>query len=118
DLDGEAGALARGGCEFHIAANLLDVRADHIHPHTSAGDRGHFLGRGEAWPEDKLTDLLIRHACELFFRRQSVRYGLLPDPLDIDAAAVIADLDDDVPALVEGVQQDRSHFGLALREPL
>ena len=58
-------------------------------------------------------DLLIRHLGELRFACQTTVDDLLFDPVDIQAAAIILDPDNDMAALVIGVQSYRPGFRLA-----
>ena len=46
-------------------------------------------------------------------RRQAIGDGLLADPLEIEAAPVVGDADEDVPAFVIGVECDGAGFRLA-----
>ena len=59
-------------------------------------------------------DLLIRHRGQLGLGRKAVLDTALRLILSsVQAATVVADLDDDVAALVIGVEGDRALFGLA-----
>ena len=70
----------------------------------------------------KRCNLPVAHARELGVGRQPLRQHLGADLVHRQAAAVIGDLDDDVAALVEGVQRDAAAFrlahGAALGRPL
>ncbi len=76
-----------------------------------AGDLG---GGGEARREDELADLRIGQALGVGLAHEAVVDRLLLDALDVEAFAVVGDLDDDVAALMIGGEPDRSGLGLAL----
>ena len=77
-----------------------------------------FCGGGEAGREDELLDLRFRHLVELGLGREPVGQRLVPDPLDVEAAAVVGDADDDVAALVIGGQADDALLRLAGGDPV
>jgi len=115
DLDDEGGALAELRLELDGAADLLDVRTDHVHAHTTARDAGH-LGCGrETCLKDELHHLLVGHGRDLGLGRQLVGHGLGADLVERQALPVVGDLDDNVAALVEGVERDAAGLGLARR---
>ena len=113
DLDGEGRAAPFLRDELDRAADLLDVGLDHVHADAPARDRGHLLRGGEARGEDEAQHLALAHLRELGFGREAVGQRLGADLLDRQAAAVVADLDDDVPAFVIGVEQDAPRLRLA-----
>ena len=118
DLDREGRALAHLRLDVHRAADLLDVGPHHVHADAPARDAGHNLGRRKTRPEDETQGLLVRHILELGLRRQAVLQGLLLDPVDVDAGPVVLDLDDDVAALVIGVQHHLADLRLVRRQAL
>src|SRR6185437_16139490 len=113
DLDGEGRALAGHALEVYRAADLLDVGLDHVHADAAAGDGGNGGGGGEAGAEDEALDLVVGYCGQFGLGRQAVGDRLGADPVDREAAAVIRDFDDDLAALVEGVQGDMPDFRLA-----
>src|SRR6185437_9561688 len=113
DLDDEERPLAVLGLHLYRAADLLHVAAHHVHADAAARDAGHRAGGRETRLEDEVVDLLLAHGVEIALARQAHHRRLALDALGIEAAAVIADLDDDVAALVIGVERDRAGLGLA-----
>ena len=118
NLDGEAEALALHRLHVDAAADLIDVVANHIHADAAAGHAGDLLGGREAGREDELLDLGFRHLVELGLGDEPVGQSLFLDPLDVEAAAVIGDADDDMPALVIGGQPDDALLRLASGDPV
>ena len=66
--------------------------------------------------EDQVDQLAVGHAGGLLGRDQLGPDGLVADALRVDAAAVVGDLDDDLAALVEGVQEQPALGRLAPRD--
>ena len=118
DLDDEAGALAALELELDRTADLLDVGAHDVHAHAAPRDRGDDGGGGEAGLEDELRDLLVGERGRLGLAAHAVLDGLLLDLVDVETAAVVRDLDDDVAAFVEGVEVDAARLGFAGRTAL
>ena len=109
------------GDRLHVdrAADLLDVGAHHVHADAAAGDVGDLGGGGEARREDELVDLRVRQLVgDSASGDEPLRDRLGPDPRDVEAAAVVGDLDDDVAALVIGREADAASLRLAGGEPL
>src|SRR6185312_9105541 len=118
NLDDEFRALAEPGAQFDRAADLLDVAAHDVEADAAARDvRDRLRGR-EARAEDELLDLLLGHRRELGLGGEPVGNGFLADAVGRNAAAVIADLDDDVAADVMRVERDGAGLGLAGGQPL
>ena len=113
NLDRDRRALAECALQIDRAADLLDIGADDIHADAATGHARHLSGGREAGLEDVLIDLLIRHLRDLGLGRETVLQHLLLDIDRIEPFAVIADLDQDVAALVIGVKDDGAGFGLA-----
>jgi hypothetical protein len=90
------------------AADLIDVVAHHVHADAAAGHAGDLCGGREAGRENELLDLGFRHLVELGLGDKPVGQSLFLDPLDVEAAAVIGDADDDMAAFVIGGQPDDS----------
>ena len=113
DLDDELGATPLHRGQLDGAADLLDVGTHHVHADATAGDRRHGRRRREAGLEDVLLDLLLAHRIELGLACNPVLDALLLDLFGGQAFAVIRDLDDDVTALVEGIEGHGPDLGLA-----
>jgi hypothetical protein len=80
------------------AAQRLDAALDDVHADAAAGQVGHLLGGREARLEDELVDLPSDsdwRSCD-----QPLLDRLLQDALAVEAAAVVAHLDDDAARLV------------------
>ena len=90
------------GLQVDRAADLLDIAAHDVHADAAAGNAGHLRGGGKAGRENEIADLRFGLGRELGFAGEPVLDGLGPDAGEIEAAAVVGDLDDDVTALVAG----------------
>ena len=113
NFDDEGRTTAFNRFQFHRTADLFDVGPDHVHPHTTTGNRCHLFCCREARLENELVDLLIRHVFQFAFGHNAVGQRLFLDPRDIKATAIIGNLDNDVPAFMIGVQGYRTGFALA-----
>ena len=104
-LQPEGCALARdrvsdadGGLQAMQYA-LHDVHAD-----AAAGDFGDLFGRAESGAKDEVESLGFGEPRGFFRRRQAKFDGLCANLLRVDAATVVGDFDDDLVAVVIGVQ--------------
>jgi hypothetical protein len=79
DLDGEGGAAPLDGDQVHLAADLLDVGADHVHADTAAGEVCDRLRGGEARCEDEAVNLGVGQARHVSRADQALGDGLVPD---------------------------------------
>ena len=113
NLDCEGGAPAGHGLQLDGAADLFDVGAHHVHADAAARNAGHLLRRREPGFENKLLDFHIAHALQLGLAGKAVFEDLGRDSFGIETPPVVGDLDDDVAALVVGVEPDRAGFRLA-----
>ena len=118
NLDGEGGAGAGDGFQIDRAADLLDIAAHDVHADAAAGNAGDLRGGGEAGREDEIADLGVGFGRHLGFAGEALLDGLGADAREIEAAAVVGDLDDDVAALVAGGKPDRALWRLARRKAL
>jgi hypothetical protein len=101
------GTLAEAANHVHCSADLLDIRADHIHANAPPGNIGDGLGRGKAGLEDQIQRFPVAQLSSLFGGKQSFVNGFLFDPRHVDACAVVADFYVDLAALVVGPQGKR-----------
>src|SRR5690606_40308142 len=108
--DHHPGAAAGVALQLHLAAQGLDVPAHHVHAHAAARQVGDLVGGGEAGLEDQVPDLRV---AGIVGNRQATFGGLGQDLVAGEAAAVVGDLDHDVPALVRGGQGDGAGLVLA-----
>ena len=118
DLHLDGGARARAALDRHRAADLLDVGPHHVHADAAAGEVRHLVRRREAGQEDQVDQLALAQAVGLLGGDELGLDRLVADALRVDAAAVVGDLDDDLAALVEGVQRQPAFGRLAPRQPL
>ncbi|MCY1415636.1 hypothetical protein D9M71_311270 [compost metagenome] len=84
-----------------MAAHGLDVAAYHVHAHTAPGHVADLLGGGEAGSEDQLPDLVVRHVVG---HSQALTACLGQQFVAVETGTVVADLDQDVAALMLGGQ--------------
>src|SRR5262249_49400525 len=119
DADPRRGPQADGALQVDRAADLLDVGLHHVHADAAPREGRHGLGRREARQEDQAHERVGAHPGGLLGGEQALLQGPVLDPLGVDAAAVVADLDVDLPAFVVGPQPDaplrRLAGGQALR---
>ena len=118
DLDVDRGALAGGGLDVDQAAHPFDVGAHHVHADAAAGDVGQLLGGREAGVEDQLGGLLVADALGVRLAQQAERLGLAPDPLQVEAAAVVGDRQGDVAPLLRRRDPDAAARRLARLDAL
>ena len=97
--------------DLHVAAELVDVALDHVHADAAAGHVADHVGGGEAGREDQVEDASSDSSSSGADQAALARLG--EDPVALEAAAVVADLDHDVAALVIGVELDDAVRGLA-----
>ena len=116
DREGRAGADR--GFEVDGAADRVDIGLDDVHADAAAGDAGDGIGGREAGAEDEFVDLRVGHSVEIGLAGEPGLGGLAADPVGVETAPVIGDLDDDVAAFVIGGDGDRALFGLAGGTPL
>ena len=110
----QRGSLAHVRVDLHLAADLLDVGAHHVHAHAAAADVGHGRGGRKAGQENQLQQFPLALMRGAFRGNQPALDGLLADLFNGDAGPVVGDLDDDVAALLRGPQLERS-FGVLAR---
>ena len=109
----QRGSLARARVDFHFAADLLDIGANHVHAHAPAADVGHGRGGRKAGHKNQLQQLPLTLARCALRGNQPALHGLLADFFYGDAGPVVVDLDDYVAALLRGPQLERSFRVLA-----
>src|SRR5262249_54938144 len=113
NLDGEGRSTVPYRFDIDEASDLIDVGAHHIHADAAAGDIGDLVRGRESRREDELLDLALGEVLGLRFRYQAVGNGFGLDPLDVEAASIVGNLDDDVATFVTGGKDDGATLGLA-----
>src|SRR5690606_28465532 len=88
---------------------------DHVHPDSTAGQVGDFVGGGKARLENQPVDLPVRQF--VLLADQAPLHGFFADAVPLQAAAVIGDFNDDAAGVVVGIETDRALGGFALLQP-
>src|SRR5260370_22195737 len=97
----------------HSPTDLLDITAHDVHSDASAGNARYLCGGGEAWSEDKVVDFGLWFRRDLGFACETGFECLGPDARGVEAAAIVGNLNHDVPALPRRSQPARTLAGLA-----
>src|SRR5260370_28918006 len=105
--------MAHSGLYVYGAANFFDVRLHYSHANAAAGDVGYLLRGGESGEEDQIEHFPLGHACRLFGGDYSALDCLLADAFSVQAGAIVADLDIDLPPFVKGAQNQASASSFA-----
>ncbi len=104
NLYSDCRASAEAGLNVDGTADLLNVRLHHIHADTASGDVGHFFRRGKSGKKNQVEDLPLRHAGCLFGGNHGAFDRLLANAFDVQAGAIVTDLDDNLPPFVKRAQ--------------
>ena len=99
------------GTNLDTTSGRLDARTNGVETDATTGDVRHELRRREAGPEDQLECLVVVEVVDIDASPDRLR----PHPLDVDAAAVVADGDDDLRSELHRVQSHRRLCRLARR---
>ena len=102
DLDG--GSLAGGGMDIDGAADFFDVGLHHVHADAPSGNIRHFFGGRKTRKENEIENIAVLHACRLLGREHAAFDCGPPDAVQVQAGAIVGDFDVDLPAFVEGAQ--------------
>jgi hypothetical protein len=102
----------------HCALELVKNAPHDVHADASAGYFGDFRGGAEAWLENQVERFLVGKTGSFVGRDEALLNRLLADKRGVNAAAIIAHLDDDLRALMEGVECYGAARGLARSETL
>src|SRR5579885_2056820 len=113
-LDVEGGSPARLRREFNVAAQVVDVAPDDVHPHAAPGDVADLRGGGKTGLENEILDLRRRQL--LVLRHQTVFPRLGQYPFRVQPGAVVADPDDDVAPLLMRADLDEPLRRLVSRQ--
>ena len=117
NLNGEGRAHFRDRLQLHGAADLLHIGAHHVHANAATGNAGNARCRRKPRRKDQIADFRIGFCRKLAFAQQAVLKRERTDPFDIETAAVIGNLDDNVTALMAGRQPNLADTRLAGRDP-
>ena len=109
-MDAERGALARLGGDADTSADGGGFALDHVHADTATGQAGQACG-GETGNEDQVGEALVVGV--LVGGYQAGFDGVGADAREVEASAVVAELDHHVVAFVGHLEGDLAEFGLA-----
>ena len=117
NLDGEFGPDSRNRLQVDGATDLLDVGPHHVHADAPAGNTGHSRRGGKAGDKNEIADFRVGLDCQLSFSGETLFECFGSDARNIEATAVVSNLNDDVPTLMKRVEPDRSRRGLSRGKP-
>src|SRR5271170_6826153 len=109
DSNGAAHTLLGGN--LHVAAQIVDIPAHHVHSDPASGNIAHLLRGRKTRHENQVVDLLIAQV--LILRNQRALSSLLQNLRFIESGAIVAHFDDDVAALMKCRKLERAAFVLA-----
>src|SRR5208337_4274968 len=114
----DAGALAQGAGDVDGALEAVEDGAHNVHADAAAGDFGDLGSGAETGLENEIEDVLRVEALSVFGFQQAVVNGLVANEVEIDAAAIVADFDDHLCALMIGIEKNGAASGLSRIEAL
>src|SRR5579872_5603193 len=117
NLYGECRSYVRPRLQFYGAADLLHIGADHVHADSTPGNASDGGCGRKAGRKDQVADFRIRLGGQFALAQQTLFQREGADPLNVETAAVIGNLDDDVAALVAGRQPNPAGSWLAGCKP-
>ena len=88
-------------------------RADHVHADAAPGDFGDFGGGAKAGFENEIESVLFAEALRFFSFDDDLFHGARAKKSKVDAAAIVADFDDDLSALMIGIEINGPARGLS-----
>src|SRR5690606_23317240 len=109
--DQEAGALPLFRLDAHRAAELLDLRMDHVHADAATGNLRDALCGGETGLENELQDFMIGQRG--VGGHQATVDRLAPDRLGVDTGAIVAQGQPDLAAFARQIEANVPLLGLA-----
>src|SRR4051812_1575418 len=115
NCDRERAPLPGDRIDVDRATDAFDICPHDVHADAATGDARHRRGRREPGREDEVRDRPVVHSVELRDCREAVFDRLLAYAFEVDAGAVVGDLNDDAAVLVAGTQTQRSLRRLAGR---
>jgi hypothetical protein len=95
---------------------FVDIGLDDVHADAAAGDVGDFFGGGKSGKKNQVHAFALAHARSLLRRDQSLFDCFAANSVAVETAAVVGNLDDDLPAFVIRAQQKAPFGGLADRD--
>src|SRR5262249_14548785 len=114
----DRGALSQSALNCHRAADLFDVGPHDVHSDAPPGELGDFVRGRKTGQEDQVYQFAVVQPVGLFRGYQLGFDCLGADTLRVDSPAVISDLDNDLAALVEGIEGEPAFRRLAAGSPL
>ncbi len=97
----------------HRSLEPMQYALHDVQTNAPAGDFGDLIRRAESWTEDEIQNVCFAEPVGLFRLQETSFDGSVLDFLGIDAAPIVTDLDDDLIALVVGLETDGSMSWLA-----
>src|ERR1700689_2948094 len=94
--------------DFYRTIQLLQVGADHIHPHTAAGKICSLFGGAESGKKNEVKNLSGAQAPQPLRSHKAFFDRFAPDSFGIDPRAIVRDADYDLIALLTSLQLDRA----------
>src|SRR5580704_19193334 len=86
------------------ALQAVEHGANYVHTDAAAGNFGNFGGSAESRFEDQVQKIVFIGALNVLCLQQAVSYRLFANAIEIHAAAIVADFNNDLRALVIRVQ--------------
>ena len=96
-------------------AKLFDIGAHDVHADAAPRDCGHRIAARQAGVEDEVELGGMIHRGGLAGGQDLLRPGLLDQSIDVDAAAVVGDFDEDLVARLTRGDDQAARFALARR---
>ncbi|MCY1355687.1 hypothetical protein D9M69_421180 [compost metagenome] len=107
-------ALARLLRQAQAAAHAPHHFLHRVQAHAAAGHFRHRVAHAEAGQQQEVEQLRLRQPRRGLFRGQAAPHDRAPQGVQVDARAVVEDLDHQPAGIVAGLQRDPAFGGLAL----
>src|SRR5208337_2236801 len=108
-----AGAESLGGSNVHGAFEAVEDGAHDVHAYTTSGNFSDFRGGAEARFEDEVKGVLVADAIGVVGFDEAVANGVLANEIEVHAAAIVANFDNDLSALMVSLERDGAARGFA-----
>jgi hypothetical protein len=116
-LQVEAGPLAEARADADGATHAADRILDHVEPHPPAGELRDRGGHREPGQEEEFEQLGLRHRLEQVGRGQAALEDPAPQPVQVNAAAVVGNRDGQHAGPVLHLDADQPRLRFAGRPP-